>query len=193
MKGVNAMKGIIQYSHELLTTSIKKGELAIDATCGNGNDTLVLSELVGDDGRVLAFDVQEQAIHHTKELLNKHEITNVQLIHDSHAHINKYLHGTDQIGGAIFNLGYLPRSNKEIITQGETTVHALKEILQNLKINGITVLVVYHGHEGGKEEKQTLLEYVIQLNQRQFQVLRYGYINQKNNPPFIVAIKKLAN
>lgn len=184
------MKGIIQYSHELLTKSIHQGDLAIDATCGNGNDTLVLSKLVGKTGRVLAFDIQDQAINNTKQLIDQHNKTNVKLIQDSHAQLEKYLDDAEEIGGAIFNLGYLPKSDKEIITQGETTVKALGQLLQNLRRNGTVVLVVYHGHEGGKDEKNLLLQYVMELSQKQFHVLRYGYINQKNNPPFILAIKK---
>lgn len=184
------MKGIIQYSHDLLAQSIDEGEIAIDATCGNGNDTLALSNLVGENGRVFAFDIQKQAIHTTKQLLDHHRRTNVKLIHDSHANMTDYLKKTDQIGGAIFNLGYLPKSDKTVITKGDTTIAALEAILQQLKIDGITVLVVYHGHEGGQDEKTVLLQFVTQLNQKQFHVLRYGYINQKNNPPFVIAIKK---
>lgn len=185
------MKGIIQYSHELLKQSIAGGDLAIDATCGNGNDTVVLSNLGGEKGKVLAFDIQDQAIETTKEKLTELKKQNVNLIKDSHANLRNYLKDEDTIGGAIFNLGYLPRSDKKIITKGDSTIAALETILKHLKVKGITVLVVYHGHEGGKEEKNQLLEYVTNLDQKYFQVLRYGYINQINNPPFIIAIRKI--
>jgi len=185
------MIGVIQYSHKLLKQSIEKGELAIDATCGNGNDTIVLSDIVGDDGKVFAFDIQDQAIQTTKERLAELNKKNVKLIKDSHANLKQYLLKEEQIGGAIFNLGYLPRSDKRIITKGASTIKALETILKHLKKKGITVLVVYHGHEGGSEEKEQLLQYVTNLDQKHFQVLRYGYINQINNPPFVIAIKKI--
>lgn len=185
------MKGIIQYSHTLLKQTLNHGELAVDATCGNGHDTVVLSDLVGNKGRVLAFDIQDQAIETTKEKLSQLGKENVTLIKDSHANLNNYIEDEEEIAGAIFNLGYLPRSDKTIITKADSTITALKTILKNLKINGITVLVVYHGHEGGQEEKSQLLEYVAKLDQKYFQVLRYGYINQINNPPFVLAIKKI--
>lgn len=185
------MKGIIQYSHDLLSKSLAPGDLAIDATCGNGHDTVILSDLVGEKGKVLAFDIQEQAIKTTKEKIDQAGIENVRLIKDSHANLDQYIEEKVMIGGAIFNLGYLPRSDKTIITKGDSTLTALETILKHLKIKGIATLVVYHGHEGGQEEKSLLLEYVRKLDQKYFQVLRYGYINQINNPPFVIAIKKI--
>ena len=186
------LKGILNYAHHLLEESINKGELVIDATCGNGNDTVFLSELVGREGHVLAFDIQEQAIQNTKNLLNDNEFNNVSVIHDSHAQIEKYFleKNYNTIGGAVFNLGYLPRSDKTIITKGQSTITSVNTILQFLKKNGLVVIVVYHGHEGGKDEKEMILKHVINLDQKKYNVLKYGFINQKNNPPFIIAIQK---
>ncbi|GGA76352.1 class I SAM-dependent methyltransferase [Ornithinibacillus halotolerans] len=186
------MKSILKYSHHLLEEIITPGETVIDATCGNGNDTLFLSKLVGETGEVLAFDIQEQAIDNTDQLLVENHCTNVSLILDSHANIENYLTEDlrGKIGGAIFNLGYLPKSDKSIITRGESTIKAINTILHYLKKNGRIILVVYYGHEGGVEEKNSILKSVIALDQKQFNVLQYGFINQKNNPPFIIAIQK---
>jgi|SRR5690625_254421 len=185
-----SLKGIINYSHYLIENCVDQGEIVIDATCGNGNDTLFLSRLVGEDGHVFAFDIQEQAIETTRHLLEEHNRTNVTLVLDNHANLNRYFRRHDEIAAAIFNLGYLPRSNKKIITEGETTILALEKIIPRLKQNGIIVLVVYHGHEGGEEEKEAILKHVVRLDQKDFNVLKYGFINQKNNPPFIIAIEK---
>lgn len=186
------LKGILKFSHHLLEESVCDGELVIDATCGNGNDTLFLSEIVGKHGHVLAFDIQEKAIVTTRETLINNGISNVSLIHDSHANLEDYLLKEDNqtIGGAIFNLGYLPKSDKKIITKPESTITAIDTILYSLKKNGLIVLVVYHGHDGGKEEKEAILKHAIRLDQKEFNVLQYGFINQKNNPPFIIAIQK---
>lgn len=186
------LKGIIEYSHDLLKTTITEGEVAIDATCGNGNDTLVLSHIVGKTGKVYAFDIQEQAIQNSKQLLAEHNRNNVTFIHGNHADMNNYLPEAlkGKVGGAIFNLGYLPRSDKTIITKGETTIMALEAILAYLKKNGLIVIVIYHGHEGGQTEKKQVLEYAKSLDQKKYHVLMYRFINQKNNPPFIVAIQK---
>lgn len=182
------LKGILQFAHQLLEESVERGETVIDATCGNGNDTLFLSKTVGDDGHVFAFDIQEQALQETKALLTKHGKSNVSLIHDSHEHVEKYVH--NEIGGAIFNLGYLPRSDKRIITKPDTTIAAIDAILNRLKKNKLVVIVVYHGHEGGKEEKEAVLNYCMALDQKKFSVLQYRFINQVNHPPFLLAIQK---
>ena len=186
------LTGIIKYSHHLLEKSISIGDKVIDATCGNGNDTLLLSNLVGNSGHVYAFDIQKQAIQNTKLLLQEHQRDNVSLIQDSHEKINQYIKLTEdeKIGGAVFNLGYLPRSDKKIITTGNSSIAAINAILPLLKKDGLIVLVVYHGHDGGKEEKEMILKSVIQLDQKKYSVLQYGFINQKNNPPFILAIQK---
>ncbi|MFD1040167.1 class I SAM-dependent methyltransferase [Virgibacillus byunsanensis] len=183
------LKGILHFSHQLLEDTVTKGETVIDATCGNGCDTLYISKLVGEHGHVLAFDVQEQAIKNTELLLKENTRKNVTLIHDSHTQILDYLR-EDTIGGAIFNLGYLPKSDKSIITKGQTTISAVNIILNLLKKGGLIVIVVYHGHEGGRSEKEAILEHVTSLDQKQCNVLRYEFINQKNEPPFILAIQK---
>src|SRR5690625_5705615 len=85
------IKGILNYAHHLLEESVSKGETVIDATCGNGNDTVFLSKTVGDEGRVLAFDIQRQAIQNTRQLVDENNAQNVSLINDSHAHTAKYL------------------------------------------------------------------------------------------------------
>ncbi|GIO28588.1 tRNA (mnm(5)s(2)U34)-methyltransferase [Ornithinibacillus bavariensis] len=186
------MKSILKYSHHLLEEIIQPGETVIDATCGNGNDTLFLSKLVGENGEVIAFDIQEKAINNTDQLLIENNCTNVSLVLDSHANMENYLSKdlAGKIGGAIFNLGYLPKSDKSIITKGESTIKAIQSVLPYLKPNGRIILVVYYGHDGGENEKNSILKYVISLDQKKFDVLRYGFINQKNNPPFIIAIQK---
>lgn len=186
------VKGIIPYAHHLLKSTINKGDFVVDATCGNGNDTLFLTNLVGESGHVYAFDVQAQAIETSKALLKKNGKENVTYIHDSHANIEKYIPILlrDKIGGAVFNLGYLPRSDKQIITQGDSTIAAINALLPFFKKGAVIVIVIYYGHEGGLDEKNEVLQYAKQLDQNQFTVLQYEFINQKNNPPFVVAIEK---
>ncbi|MGY0693201.1 class I SAM-dependent methyltransferase [Virgibacillus sp. FSP13] len=184
------IKNIIAFSHQLLRESVQKGDIVIDATAGNGHDTLFLSQLVGENGSVLAFDIQTEAIAAVKLKVAKQQIRNTRIIHESHEHAVTYLSETEQIGGAIFNLGYLPGSDKSIITHGESTIKALTSMLEFLKRGGVIVLVVYYGHEGGVQEKNAILNYVTKLRQQDFNVLQYGFINQKNSPPFIVAIEK---
>lgn len=192
-KGVQKMvMGVIEFSHFLMEQAIEEGETVIDATCGNGNDTLFLSKLVGDTGHVFAFDIQELAIDNTKQLLEVHSRQNVTLIKDSHANLDQYMDENNRknLGGAIFNLGYLPRSDKQIVTKKESTIAAVQSLLQLIRPRGIIVLVVYHGHAGGELEKEAILNYVTKLDQKKVHVLKYEFMNQKNKPPFIIAIQK---
>ncbi|MDY0405284.1 class I SAM-dependent methyltransferase [Virgibacillus sp. 179-BFC.A HS] len=180
---------VLQFSHTLLQQSVSHGEIVIDATCGNGNDTLFLSKLVGDTGKVYAFDIQQQAIYQTQQLLADHKRNNTILIQDSHANMQAHI-GNQEIAGAIFNLGYLPKGDKTIITKKDVTISAVTAILRQLKHGGHVVLVVYYGHPGGKEEKAGLLHFAAELDQKHYHVLKYEFINQQNNPPFVLAIQK---
>lgn len=186
------LKPILPFAHELIQAAIEPGDLVIDATCGNGNDTVILGQAVGNDGKVLAFDVQEQAIEATSKRLSQYELTNVELILDGHQEVALYIPEAwkHKLAGAIFNLGYLPRSDKQVITKPVTTIQAIDTIAAHLKYGGIIVCVVYYGHPGGEEEKQALLEHLTTFDQDYFRVLQYGFINQKNTPPFILAIEK---
>lgn len=186
------IKRMIPFAHDLLSNSVEKGSVVIDATCGNGNDTLFLCDLVGDDGHVYAFDVQAAAIENSKKKTSTENFENVTYVLDSHAKMDSYipenLYG--KISGAIFNLGYLPRSDKKIITQAISTIEAIEKSLDFLKENGLAIVVVYHGHEGGTEEKNSVIQFTENLAQEDYAVLKYQFINQRNNPPFLIAIQK---
>lgn len=184
------LERVLPFAKTLLSNVISEGDIAVDGTAGNGHDTLFLAQLVGDAGRVYAFDIQLQAVEATINRLKEEGLEHrARVILDGHEQLSKYVEG--EIAGAIFNLGYLPGGNHKIVTKGETTISAIKQLLDKLKIGGIIVLVVYHGHEGGKEERDAVIQYVSQLPQKYVHVLRYEFINQKNNPPFIIALEKM--
>ncbi len=88
----------------------------------------------------------------------------------------------------MFNLGYLPKGNHEIITQAETTIKAIEKLIKLLKPEGIIVITVYHGHNSA--ERDELLKHLSKYNQKEIHVLKYEFINQKNDAPFIIAIEK---
>jgi len=155
------LKRVLEYAHLLMQTAIQPGESAVDATCGNGNDTLILSQSAGTTGHVYAFDIQAQAIEKTKEKLAASGFTNVSLIQDGHENVDHYLPDDlkGKLAGGIFNLGYLPGSDKQIITTPNHTLTAIDKLAQYLKPEGIIVCVVYYGHEGGSNEKNALLDH----------------------------------
>src|SRR6516225_11622939 len=111
------------------------GALAVDATVGNGYDTLFLAHRVGPNGSVLGFDIQKPALAGAHELLRfTGKAGQVKLVHECHSRIGGYL--DRDIDGAMFNLGYLPRGNHALVTRPETTVSALQSILTRLKRGG---------------------------------------------------------
>lgn len=184
---------ILPFAHTLLTKSLSAGSIAIDATIGNGHDTAFLATLVGDDGHVFGFDIQQEALDNTKErLASAHLLERVTLFRKGHEHIKETipLPFHQKVQAAIFNLGYLPGSDKKIVTQPETTIAAINQLLDIMAPNGVIVLVIYHGHKEGKVERDALLRYTQTIDQQLAQVLKYEFINQKNNPPFIIAIEK---
>ena len=184
---------ILPYAKILLEKAVKSGDIVVDATLGNGHDTLFLAQLVGESGKVYGFDVQDEAIAaSSKRLTDEGLLERTVLIHHGHEtiaeNIPNYRHG--KITGAIFNLGYLPGSDKTIVTKPETTIAAIEQLLEIVAPEGIIVLVIYHGHEGGEVERDSLLDFCRKIDQKEAQVLQYQFINQQNNPPFIVAIEK---
>lgn len=187
------LERILPYSKTLLQKVVKRHDVVIDATAGNGHDTLYLAQLVGANGHVYSFDVQKEALLKTKEKLAMHDIHHVSLIHDGHQHVKQYVskNHAGHISAAIFNLGYLPGSDHSITTQGETTFTAINEMLDLLAVNGVIILVVYHGHEQGKHEKSFLQHELAKLDQKKVSVLQYQFLNQIGDAPFIIALEKM--
>ncbi len=184
------LERVLQYAQTLLKMSVSEGDIAVDATAGNGHDTLFLANLVGDDGYVYAFDVQKEAVDATLHRLLDNALEHRAIVlKDGHENVANYIH--KPVSAAIFNLGYLPGSNHEIVTKPNTTNQAIESLLKLLKVGGMIVLVVYHGHEGGKNERDEVIRYVSDLPQKHVHVLRYEFMNQKNDPPFIIALEKV--
>lgn len=177
---------VLPFTKSLLEQAVSSGDIAIDGTAGNGHDTYFLAGLTGANGKVFAFDIQEEAINATRQRVQ--EFDHVELIHDSHAKINDYV--SQPIAAAIFNLGYLPKGNHSIITKSKSTLVALEQCLDLLKIKGLLLVVVYSGHEGGSEERDAVMKFVSSLPQKTFDVLKYEFINQQHSPPFLLAIEK---
>lgn len=181
----------LHFSHTVLENTVQTGDVVIDATVGNGHDTLKLASLVKDGGKVYGYDIQHEAIESTRVKLNDAGLSDpVELLHKGHENITHLPIEESTVSAVVFNLGYLPSGDKSVITLPDTTLTAIASALPLLKKGGIVSLMIYYGHDGGKEEKNAVTDYVSQLSQKKFSVLRYGFINQKNNPPFLIVIEK---
>ena len=181
----------LRFSHEIIKQALVSGDTVIDATVGNGNDTVVLAKAVGSMGKVYGFDIQEEAIDKTKEkLLLTGLLPQTELILEGHENIENHVPEDANLGAVMFNLGYLPSGDKSIITQPATTLSAIQQSLLRLRKGGILSLMIYYGHEGGIKEKDAVDDLVVNLEQEKFQVLQYQFVNQKNNPPYLYLIEK---
>ncbi|AID44582.1 hypothetical protein SFBM_0634 [Candidatus Arthromitus sp. SFB-mouse-Japan] len=165
---------------KLLLDNVKEKNISVDFTLGRGNDTIFLSE---NFNYVYSFDLQKECIDDF-ELKN---IQNVKLILDSHENVDKYIDGFDC---GMYNLGYLPGSNKEITTNAESTLISLYKAVNILNIGGFISIVLYIGHNQGKRESQEVLEFCSRLDNKRFNVAYLNLLN-KNNPPSLVLINKM--
>lgn len=161
-----------------------KGISAVDATMGMGNDTEKLLKVVGEKGKVFAFDVQDQAINYCKEKFKN--INNLEIIKMSH----EFIDILENFDLAIYNLGYLPGSDKSVTTMAMSTVISLMKATQLINKGGIIIVVSYLGHENSKEERDSLEKFLKSLDQKKFIVEKREFFNQINNPPIVYVLEK---
>ncbi|MFW6264953.1 MAG: class I SAM-dependent methyltransferase [Bacillota bacterium] len=168
---------------------ISKDDIVVDATAGNGFDTVYLAKLVGERGKVYSFDIQTQAIKNTKKKVKENGYQDrVRVFAVGHENIGKYV--SSSIKGMIFNLGYLPGADKDVVTRKDTTLKAVESGLELLEVGGIIVLVIYTGHPGGMEELNALKDFALTLDNKQYNVLSYDFINQDSSPQILSIIRR---
>ncbi|MCP1727703.1 tRNA1(Val) A37 N6-methylase TrmN6 [Natronospira proteinivora] len=154
---------LTQLAHDHLEPLLRPGDYAVDATVGNGHDTLFLAGQVGESGHVLGLDIQEAAIRVAGGRLRQAGLDNrVSLIQTGHERLTDIL-PTEMQGRlkvVMFNLGYLPGGDQQLITRADTTLEALSAALSQLAEDGLISLMVYRGHPGGQEEYQAILDWL---------------------------------
>lgn len=208
----NLLTQTVSVAMTITRSYLREGDTAIDATCGNGHDTLALAQAVGRNGRILAIDLQEEAILASKGLLSAHQIDNVDFVQGSFVHLEEHWRAwmenmergmtAETVDTAetpetpsnpraiIFNLGYLPGGDKKVTTRTEDTLLAVQQALSIIAPGGIVTLVLYPGHEEGAREREALLEFAKELPASRFHAAYVGFPNQKKNPPEILWITK---
>lgn len=180
----------VEVAKKIMNFHVQKGSKVLDCTVGNGNDTLLLAKLVGKSGKVYGFDIQSIALNITMEKLRKEGLNDrVVLVNDGHEKVDDYIN--EKLDFVIYNLGYMPRGNKKIKTRADTTLESIKKSLMLLKNNGLLLVTCYTGHEGGFEEWNTVKHFFQSLNQKEYNILEFNFINQKNNPPILYCVEKI--
>lgn len=187
---------LLNSAHDLIRNRLKPGDNAIDATVGNGHDTLFLVEQITPSGHVYGFDIQQAAIAATWEKCRQSPLSLsncLHLIQASHADIKEnipvQLHG--KINAVMFNLGYLPGGDKNIITRTDSTLTALTAASQILAVHGLITLLAYPGHLGGDTETNQVTRWCAQLDSQHFAVDTLYSTEHKDSAPRLFVIRKL--
>lgn len=182
---------ITEWCHHFIRDHVKEGDICIDATAGNGNDTQVLCELVGEAGKVFAFDIQESAVVNTRERLEKNGLSNrAEVMQESHTNMGNYAE-ENSVSCIMFNFGYLPGGDHNLATKKDTSIEAIHEGLRLLRKGGMMSLCIYSGGDSGFEERDAILEELKNLDGKKYLVIKSEYYNRPNNPPMPVMIIKL--
>jgi predicted methyltransferase len=169
--------------------SLRPGDRAIDATIGNGHDTLFLAGRVAPHGQVVGFDIQPQALASAQERLDQACLQHVAtLLLCSHEHMAAWVPAdwSGNVSAVMFNLGYLPGSDKTLTTQAGSTLPALDQALDLLRIGGLISLLVYRGHDGANEEAAAVQSWLGRLDQR------YDVAGHASPGPTLYLIRRLA-
>ena len=183
------MIDLLDLHKHFILTHLKEGDIAVDFTMGNGHDTEFLSKTVGEFGHVYAFDIQEQALASTEEHLKQAGCPkNYTLILDSHHNVKKYVDVPIKAG--MFNLGYLPGSDKSITTMRSTTLPAIEAAISLMAPDAIIIVAIYPGHPEGEAEGKEICEYLSGLSRYKICATQIRILNSKTSPFFILIENK---
>ncbi len=181
------MRSVLNKQKSIIDRFVKSNDLVVDATVGNGNDILNLSNYV-KTGKLFGFDIQKKAIENTKNLLDSNNIKNYKLFNTGHENILEVLH--DYIGKIsliTYNLGYLPGYDKTITTKYNTTIKSIDSSLKLLNNKGMILIVVYPYHKEGSIEHEYIQKYIKKLNN--YKVSEF-HNTDKNSAPYLICIEK---
>ena len=148
--------------HKRQEDILREGDVAVDATMGNGGDTAFLCKLVGKTGHVYAFDVQQKALDRTAARLEEAGMrSRATLILAGHETMRDHVPVSPHV--VMFNLGWLPGAEHVVTTKTETTMQAAEAALDLVLPDGFVSICIYPGHEEGARELHALLNCCLSL------------------------------
>lgn len=174
-------------AHTFWKSLLEETDHALDATCGNGHDTLFLAKLL-PKGKLYALDIQQKAIDNTSSLLEKELGPNhqVQLLQGCHSCFPPEIKKLKLI---VYNLGYLPGSDKQVKTRVKTTLKSVFKGLILLLEGGALSITCYPGHTEGTEEEMALLNYCQTLPQT-YSFSHSRWEKRATAPSFLTIVKQ---
>lgn len=179
---------LLLQAHDLVLDVLEHGDAAVDATLGNGHDTLFLARCVGSAGKVFGFDVQQAAVGNTRKRLDDAGVDSGCYVLFCESHADMALHISTKVKAVMFNLGYLPGGDKKMITQAHSTVAALSAAIDLLSSGGILTVMCYPGHDGGANEAGLVTDFVNELDEDHWRVTRYSRAEARASTPYLWTI-----
>jgi len=185
----------LDFAHHYWKQLIQPDSLIIDATCGNGHDTLILTQLglTDESGSLYGLDIQPQAISSTQELLKKHlshlQYSRVKFFQQCHSSFPAEI-SPNSAHLIVYNLGYLPKGNKELTTMTTTTLLSLENAKKLLCEGGVLSITCYPGHAEGMNEEDALLNYFGTLNRNEWNCSHHRWINRQKGPSLLLIQKQ---
>ena len=182
---------LLAYAHQKVADAVSVGDVVVDATLGNGHDTLFLARSVGDHGRVIGFDVQQRALDATSQrLLDSGVASSCFELHlESHDQISHRV-TVGECSAIMFKLGYLPGSDKSLVTETESTLNALSQAVSGLCMGGVLTIMCYPGHAGGDIEADHVVCWADDLGELASDVRLLRQDTSREFSPFLVVITK---
>ncbi|NGX52104.1 MAG: hypothetical protein KR126chlam5_00398 [Candidatus Anoxychlamydiales bacterium] len=186
----------LKYAKNYWKNFLDKTDIAIDATLGNGFDALYLAKILIDQkkprGKLICFDIQKKAIDSAKLLLSenlkKEHFKNINILHKSHEDFTIFI--KEKINLIVYNLGYLPKSDKKTTTTAKTTISSLESGFKLLAKKAAISIISYSGHTDGKKEEIALIEYLKKIDKNEYSVLLHKWLNKENSPTLFWIEKK---
>lgn len=178
-------------AHDWISRVVLPGDTVVDATAGNGHDTVFLARLTGHSGHVHAFDVQEEAIRSTRERLEAAGLFTpaIHLHLASHDRLAELVSGP--VKAIVFNLGYLPGGDKKTVTCTDSTLAALEQAAALTSPNGLLSVMCYPGHEGGDTEAEAVEAFLSRLPHHSWRTGKYQLLNTSTPAPFQICAFRL--
>ncbi len=186
------MTPLTELAHTLVQAVLQPGDIAIDATAGNGHDTQFLAECVGPTGTVYSFDIQLAALAVTSMRLAAASLNNVILFQRSHAEMPSALRDVrpGTVTAVMLNLGYLPGGDKRLTTQTASTITAIRDGLTLLAPGGIMTIVAYPGHRSGADEAVAVEKLLNDLSAAEFHVHEPSPTTVQSGAPRLFVVRK---
>ncbi len=184
----------LDLAHQYWKRIVKTGDTVIDATCGNGYDTVALARLALDEdkGWLLAIDKQPDAIKAAKARLadefSGKILQRVRFETRCHSQFPEDLK-KESVALVAYNLGYLPGGDKTMTTMVRTTLQSFETVLSFIRYGGAISITCYPGHPEGRAEEEKVIAFSASLDPRLWSCCLHQWSNRRNAPSLLLCQK----